>query len=408
MSGLLLLLLLLLFLGSGAAELAAPQNVTMVTLNTNYMLSWDWDRSAAGSHGVTFTTQYVGKFKLRYKSPKWSMVCENTPQTSCDLTDLNLHYLGIYVFRVRASADGRHSDWVLKEFCPDKDAAVGPPSKVELSVAEGFLEISISDPLTNTNTSMKDKLRELYYHIVYWEGSPGIQASAQTLDSKKTLVTLSNLKSWTWYCVMVQSRSDFYNKTSSFTSPQCMQTTGAVQWWQIFLYFMGSLLLCFTFVLLALLCFFGLYKTVKKNFFPQMPPQFKEYFCDSPSSDIPRLLNTDSESELLCDKVIICPAPVLEIHNPPLEVLQASMSSLEPDSSGRHSRQDSSCSGDSGVYSAGGSSGLQQPNSAQSSTGIEASWRDPFDMDHVKMKDMAPGLKSQLLMADESIVDVCV
>lgn len=77
-------------------------------------------------------------------------------------------------------------------------------------------------------------------------------------------------------------------------------------------------------------------------------------------------------------------------------------------SSGRHSRQDSSCSGDSGVYSAGGSSGLQQPNSAQSSTGIEASWRDPFDMDHVKMKDMAPGLKSQLLMADESIVDVCV
>ncbi|TKS66814.1 Interferon alpha/beta receptor 1a [Collichthys lucidus] len=320
---------------SGAAELAAPQNVTMVTLNTNYMLSWDWDPSAAGSHGVTFTTQYVGKFKLKYKSPKWSMVCENTPQTSCDLTDLNLHYLGIYVFRVRASADGRHSDWVLKEFCPDKDAAVGPPSKVELSVAEGFLEISISDPLTNTNTSMKDKLRELYYHIVYWEGSPGIQ----TLDSKKTLVTLSNLKSWTWYCVMVQSRSDFYNKTSSFTSPQCMQTT---------------------------------------------------------------------ESELLCDKVIICPAPVLEIHNPPPEVLQASMSSLEPDSSGRHSRQDSSCSGDSGVYSAGGSSGLQQPSTAQSSTGIEASWRDPFDMDHVKMKDMAPGLKSQLLMADESIVDVCV
>lgn len=40
---------------------------------------------------------------------------------SCDLTGCNLHYLGIYMIRVRANANGRHSDWVLKEFCPDTD-----------------------------------------------------------------------------------------------------------------------------------------------------------------------------------------------------------------------------------------------------------------------------------------------
>lgn len=34
-----------------------PQNITMVTLNTNYALSWDWEQSAAGP--VSFTVQYV-------------------------------------------------------------------------------------------------------------------------------------------------------------------------------------------------------------------------------------------------------------------------------------------------------------------------------------------------------------
>lgn len=39
-------------------------------------------------------------------------------------------------------------------------------------------------------------------------------------------MTLPDLKSWTWYCVMVQSRVEYYNKSSSFTSPLCMQTEG--------------------------------------------------------------------------------------------------------------------------------------------------------------------------------------
>lgn len=70
--------------------------------------------------------------------------------------------------------------------------------------------------------------------------------------------------------------------------------------------------------------------------------------------------------------------------------------------SSRHSRQDSSSSRDSGVYSTGGSSSLQQPSSNQSSG------QAPFDMEQVKMQDMASGLKSQLLTADEGIVDMCV
>lgn len=48
----------------------------------------------------------------------------------------------------------------------------------------------------------------------------------QQLTSKTMLVTLPDLKAWTWYCVTVQSRADFFNKSSSFTPPHCLQTEG--------------------------------------------------------------------------------------------------------------------------------------------------------------------------------------
>lgn len=44
---------------SVGAELAAPQNVTVVALNTNYTLTWDWDQNAAPSLNITFTAEYV-------------------------------------------------------------------------------------------------------------------------------------------------------------------------------------------------------------------------------------------------------------------------------------------------------------------------------------------------------------
>ncbi|XP_045885075.1 interferon alpha/beta receptor 1b-like [Micropterus dolomieu] len=184
-----------------------------------------------------------------------------------------------------------------------------------------------------------------------------------------------------------------------------MQTEGATPWWLIFVYFLGSLVICFLVMLLSLYSSFWCYKTVKSTLCPpdQLPPHLKKYLCASPGSDIPHLLSPDSESELLCDKVTVCPeSPVLEIHNPAPEALPVLPADREPDSSGRHSRQDSSSSRDSGVYSTGGSSSLQQPSSNQSSG------QAPFDMEQVKMQDMASGLKSQLLTADEGIVDMCV
>lgn len=397
------------------AELAPPWDVTMITMNTNYILSWDWDQSTAGSHNVTFTTQYVAKYKLKYKkrSFNWSTSCKESSEKSCDLTACNLHYLGIFMLRVRANLNGRHSAWVQKEFCPDKDAAVGAPTKVNLAPAGSDLDVFISDPLTSTNRSMKEHLPKLYYHILYWERSVDRQTSTtQQVSSSANVVTLPNLKPWTWYCVSVQTRYDFYNKSSSFTSPHCMQTEGAIPWWQIFVYFLGSLVICFLVVLLSLYGSFWCCKTFKRTLYPpnQLPTHFKEYLCDSPASDIPRLFTPESESEPLCDNVTVCPKPaVLEIHNPPPEDFPIPTSGLEPDSSGRHSRQgSSSSSGDSGVYSTGGSSSLQKSNITKSSAGAQNCWKGIFDSELVKMHEMAPDLKSQPLITDESTVDISV
>nr|XP_019955316.1 PREDICTED: interferon alpha/beta receptor 1b-like isoform X1 [Paralichthys olivaceus] len=354
-------------------ELAPPKDLIPITLNTNYTLTWNWDQSHAESHAVTFTTQYVGKFKLESKkiSPNWSTACEEMSDRSCDLTMLGLHYLGIYVLRVRANANGNHSKWVQLEFCPDKDAALGPPAKVDLAPAGSDLDVFISDPLTSTNTSMRENLSEMYYHILYWEHSE--DSKAKELSSKTNMVTLPDLKAWTWYCVRVQSCNKFYDKRSNFTSPQCLQTQGNIPWWQISLYFAGSLVTCFLVMLLLIYSSFRCYKTVKATFYPsdQLSTHFKEYLCDSRGSEIPRLFTAVSESELLCDNLVICDQPtVLEIHNFCPDDVAAPPSDPESDTSGRHSRQNSS-SGDSGVYSTGGSSNLPQLNSSQTSTGTE-------------------------------------
>ncbi|XP_029348802.1 interferon alpha/beta receptor 1b-like isoform X2 [Echeneis naucrates] len=362
-------------------NLPPPHKLIMITLNTNYTLSWTWNQLDTESLDVSFTTQYVGKYELKYKRkiPNWSIACEGTAHRSCDLTKLDLHHLGTYMLRVRANVNGHHSDWAELEFFPDRDADLGPPSKVHLIPAENNLDVVISDPLTSTNSTMKDLLGDLYYHILYWERSADSQPiRTQTFNSSANVVTLPNLKAWTWYCVRVQSRTEYYLKRSRFTPPQCLQTEGNTPWWQVVLCFIGSLITCFLVIMLLVYSTVWCYKTLKGVLYPsnQLPSHFLRYQCDSPGSDIPRLLTPDSQSELLCDNVTICPEPVvLEIRSPP--AVPSSPPGLEPDS--RHSRQDSGSSGDSGVYSSGGSSNLQP--SSHVSKGVPKLWKGPFDFE---------------------------
>uniref|UniRef100_A0A3Q4GX07 Fibronectin type-III domain-containing protein n=1 Tax=Neolamprologus brichardi TaxID=32507 RepID=A0A3Q4GX07_NEOBR len=139
--------------GADGSEVPPPQNVITKTLNTNYTLSWDWPPGAAGTHAVTFTTQY-------------------TVDT------------------------GRG---------PPETAALGPPSNVTLAPAGSDLDVVVTDPLTSNNTSMREHVPNLYYHVQYWERQADGQASPhKQLRINTTMVTLPGLKAWTWYCVSVQ------------------------------------------------------------------------------------------------------------------------------------------------------------------------------------------------------------
>ncbi|XP_054644295.1 interleukin-10 receptor subunit beta isoform X2 [Dunckerocampus dactyliophorus] len=314
------------------------------------------------------------KFKLESKKRhSWTTACHNTANKSCDLSGCGIHYLGVYMLRVRANANVNYSDWVLKEFCPDKHAAIGPPSKVDVDSDGSSVCVYISDPLTSSNGSMKDEIPKLYYNILYWECNVDKQVlKPHVLNSSVSMVTLPNLKSWTRYCVRVQSRYDLYNKSSEFTLPHCIQTEGTIPWWQTFLYSLGSLVMVFVVVLPFFYILLKIFNTLKAAFYPmiQFPPFFQEYLHDSFGSDTPCLLSLGSEEELCCDKVTIYAKP-LEFHCLSSEGTTVLTSGLEPDSSGRCSHQDKRRSKDSGVYATESSCSQQQPNRSQTSTGAK-------------------------------------
>lgn len=41
------------------AQLPPPHNLNVISMNTNYTLTWDWDQGSAESGAVNFTTHYV-------------------------------------------------------------------------------------------------------------------------------------------------------------------------------------------------------------------------------------------------------------------------------------------------------------------------------------------------------------
>lgn len=54
-------------------------------------------------------------------------------------------------------------------------AAIGPPSTVKVTPVNSLLEVVISDPLTITNSSMKEYVPNMYYFIEYWKKSSSTQ-----------------------------------------------------------------------------------------------------------------------------------------------------------------------------------------------------------------------------------------
>ncbi|XP_076854553.1 interferon alpha/beta receptor 1b-like [Brachyhypopomus gauderio] len=341
---------LFLFIAVVCSELPRPENVTLHTLNTHYVLKWDWDEGADDIDRTTFTTQYLPKFKITKPLHKqtWRSACGVTFKHLCDFTALHIHYYGEWLLRVRAERGRLVSRWAQIEFCPERDAGLGPPSRVDVTSIDGHLHVSISDPVSSTNSSMRELHPNLSYLTQYWKRSSQMQL--KSLQHESNLVTLPEVENWTWYCVRVQSREPYYNKTSVFTPTHCLQTDGHIPFWQIFLWFLLSLVLSFVFVFMLCYGFYTLGKVVKNTLHPvvSLPTHIHQYFQDSPGSDRPHLLTTEVTEEHICDRFDVIPESVVA------DFIMESYTSTEDSSQGPklddglHSRHSS---GDSGIYS---------------------------------------------------------
>ncbi|XP_050974819.1 interferon alpha/beta receptor 1b isoform X2 [Labeo rohita] len=338
---------------TGFGDLRPPENVRIDSLNTRYVLRWDWPHETAANQTVTFTAQYIAEH-LSQKYEHWKSVCVSVLEHRCDFTGAKLHYLNLYQLRVRANTSRQSSGWVQIEFCPEKHAAVGPPSSVKLNPVEGDLEIIIRDPLSSNNESMKILLDDkLSYLIQYWRRSEDPQM-AKSQKAKDSVVTLTELDRQTWYCVRAQSwYFDTYkkcNKSSVFSDTHCIRTKGRMPYWQIALYILIILLLLF----LPPLLYFRFYKMFRSTFWPaiQLPDHIQELWLSD--SEKPQLLAPESR-ESVCEPLVMVRA-VLDAE----EVDEQSSNAEDQDSSthGRHG------SGDSGVYSAEEDSGRRSTSHA--------------------------------------------
>lgn len=307
------LLLVLVAVGATARdELPTPNNVTLWTMNTHYLLRWNWgpwtQQTHTDDYNITYTMQYIAKYKLRRSQQEWTTVCMNSTHTECDLTNEELNYLGIYVLRVCATAQTNshtlQSAWVNVTFCPDSNASLGPPSNVVVSShGRGLLEVKIDDPVTHNNQTMRNNVPKLYFLIQFW----GPDKKVQVVKSAVGLVTLSDVEESVLVCVRVQTCADFYNKTSAFTQPQCTHTQGQTPYWQVALYFLLALVFAFAFFVAVGYGSFLCWRSIKTTWFPgnQLPVHIQQYLQEA-CADKPRLLNPESESTLLIGRLDIC------------------------------------------------------------------------------------------------------
>ncbi|XP_059403003.1 interferon alpha/beta receptor 1a-like [Carassius carassius] len=333
--------LLLLKVSTGFGDLRCPENVSMDSLNTRYVLRWDWPHETAINQTVTFTTQCLEEYRSRKASneKKWRLVCVNVLEHHCDFTGAILHYKISFLLRVRANTSQQSSSWVQISFCPEDHAALGPPSSVKLSSVKGDLEIIFTDPLSSTNQSMKTLLEDkLSYLIQYWRRSEEPQ-KAKVLETNNNLVMLTELDRQTWYCVRVQSRDVFYNKSSVYSDTQCTRTEGQMPYWEIFLYVLIGLLLFFLLVLLYF-CFYKMFTLLKNTFCPdiQLPDHIQELLFSE--SKKPQLLSPEYP-ESVCEPLVLVRTELDAV------AVDEHSNAGEEDSS-THSRHGS---GDSGVYS---------------------------------------------------------
>ncbi|XP_017326416.1 interferon alpha/beta receptor 1a isoform X2 [Ictalurus punctatus] len=195
-----------------SAFLPCPQNVKMTAIDMNYMLHWDWNYKHL-ENTVNFTAEYAFQYSEDETEP-YKRACECSRESWCNFTCCKLCFSGRYWVRVRADAGPQHSNWTYINFIPDEDVLLSSPSIVNVMADIDVLTLTISKSV------MSDQMK-LKYRVQYWERRKPEQVSFV---------------------------SQIYNKSSNYTSPQCVYTKGRPLVWQTILAMLCCILLLGTFL----------------------------------------------------------------------------------------------------------------------------------------------------------------
>ncbi|XP_062861624.1 interferon alpha/beta receptor 1a-like isoform X2 [Trichomycterus rosablanca] len=209
--------LTLLVIFTVSASLPSPQNLEMTAVDRNYMLQWDWNYTHPGNF-VTFTAEFTF-WNDQYNEISYSRACEGLRKRQCNFTSFNLPFSGSFLIRARAKTEQQQSNWTKIRFTPDEESKLSPPSRVDVKADVGVLTLTISE-------SVMSSVMNLQYSVLYWESSTPTQKHEKVFES--TYAPLTSLKHRTEYCVQVNIFSLEHRKNSSYTSPQCVRTTGAI------------------------------------------------------------------------------------------------------------------------------------------------------------------------------------
>ncbi|XP_056157521.1 interleukin-10 receptor subunit beta-like [Lampris incognitus] len=235
----------------------------------------------------------------------YETVCVSAAQ-QCDFGTLP-SCNGHFEFRVRAKLGGETSKWSKREFSPDEDTVIGPPT-VALVSQRNAIEVTITDPTLKVS-SLRRCFSKVTYVLKYWKSGDPNQMSKSVTEQQ---IRLRNLENETKYCVEVWVHIPAYKRDSQHSDSVCETTStqvkvkgekkGSSQTLVV------SLVVVAVAVPLLLLTAWFVHQG-KRLYNPKvsLPPRFKQHLLEGPGVSVILALSSQEQYDKISSFYTACP-----------------------------------------------------------------------------------------------------
>ncbi|KAM8953222.1 interleukin-20 receptor subunit beta [Pelodytes ibericus] len=237
------------------AVIAAPENISITSINLKHFLSWKPMSAVWGN--VTYTVEVQGEFERNHKNNTWLETehCLSISVPWCDVTN-EIPTSVPYKLRVQAELGHQKSNWVEMSYLFHINSTVLIPPKINL-VNRGFqLTMEIED----LGPSFK-------YYAFYWRKGTKDVNSLKT-KRQTTAVHLTDVKPKSEYCAYVIAHAVPISRNSSSSMTVCI-TVKAQQLSSLMIGLICFFTVIFGLVLLSLLLWKGL-RLMQFSCFPKV------------------------------------------------------------------------------------------------------------------------------------------